>query len=382
MRIWAVSLCCMLLAACATAPAPRPPESLFNDRLFAPPSERISAKDVFALSDEMKRFLATDIAPQLHGKGPRQALIDAIANSGQLKLEYDSMLTRNATQAFAARSGNCLSLVIMTAAFAKALEIPIRYQRVAADETVSRSGDTQFFIDHVNLNLGEKQIDLGTQRRKDLMTIDFLPPEEALGLATQAVTEERIVAMFMNNRAAENLVRGNIDGSYWWARAAIVEDPQFLSAYNTLGVIYRRHGDRTEAEKVFTYALEREPGNTRVMSNLEGLLRETGRAAEANVLASRLAQLEPHPAFSYFDLGMKALNDGNPAAARDLFAKEVDRAPYYHEFRFWLGIAYLGLGDNVRAGKELKLAMDYATTRNEHDLYAAKLERIRTSRLH
>ena len=73
---------------------------------------------------------------------------------------------------------------------------------------------------------------------------------------------------------------------------------------------------------------------------------ETGRTAEANVLASRLEQLEPHPAFSYFNRGMKALQDGNPAAARELFAKEVDRAPYYHEFRFWLGIAYLRLGDD------------------------------------
>ena len=141
MRIWAVSLCCTLLAACATAPTPRPPEDLFNDRLFTAPSERISARDVFALSDEMKRYLDTTIAPQLHSKGPRQGLIDAIANSGQLKLEYDSMLTRNAAQAFAARSGNCLSLVIMTAAFAKALELPVRYQSVSADETVDRSGD-------------------------------------------------------------------------------------------------------------------------------------------------------------------------------------------------------------------------------------------------
>jgi Tfp pilus assembly protein PilF len=380
MRIWAVSLCCTLLAACATAPTPRPPDDLFNDRLFTAPSERISARDVFALSDEMKRYLDTTISPQLHSKGPRQGLIDAIANSGQLKLEYDSMMTRNAAQAFAARSGNCLSLVIMTAAFAKALELPVRYQSVSADETVDRNGDTQFFIGHVNLNLGEKLIDVGTQRRNDLMTIDFLPPEAARGLGTVAVSEESIVAMFMNNRAAEALVQGNVDASYWWARAAVTEDPRFLSAYNTLGVVYRRHGDLAEAEKVFAYVLQREPGNTHVMSNLEGLLRETGRTAEANVLASKLEQLEPHPAFSYFNRGMKALQDGNPAAARELFAKEVDRAPYYHEFRFWLGIAYLRLGDDVRARKELRLAMDYATTRNEHDLYAAKLERIRTSR--
>ena len=381
MRNWAVSLCSLLLAACATAPAPRAPDGLFVDRLFAAPSERISSEDVFALSDEMKRYLSTEIARQVRSQGARQGLIDAIAKTGELKLEYDSMMTRNAAQAFAARSGNCLSLVIMTAAFARALELPVRYQIVRADETVSRSGNIQFFIGHVNLTLGEKSIDIGPGRRNDLLTIDFLPPQQASHLSTRAVAEESIVAMFMNNRAAEAFARGQIDEAYWWVREAIGQDPRFLSAYNTLGIVYHRHGNLAEAERALAYALEHDPGNTRVMSNLVRLLNDMGRVAEGQVLASKLAHLEPNPPFAYFDLGMKALRDGNHGAARDLFAKEVDRAPYYHEFRFWLGVAYLRLGDNDRARKQLTLATEYATTRSEHDLYAAKLDRIRSSRL-
>ena len=50
-------------------------------------------------------------------------------------------MTRNAAEAFDARSGNCLSLVIMTAAFAKELGLPVRYQNVFVDEAWSRSGD-------------------------------------------------------------------------------------------------------------------------------------------------------------------------------------------------------------------------------------------------
>jgi len=34
-------------------------------------------------------------------------------------LEYESRVTRNASETYAARMGNCLSLVIMTAAFAR-----------------------------------------------------------------------------------------------------------------------------------------------------------------------------------------------------------------------------------------------------------------------
>jgi hypothetical protein len=42
-------------------------------------------------------------------------------------------MTRNAPQTFAARAGNCLSRVIMTAAFAKEIGVPIRHPMVLGD---------------------------------------------------------------------------------------------------------------------------------------------------------------------------------------------------------------------------------------------------------
>ena len=381
-RGWVVSLLALLLAvACASAPVSKPTVGLFNDQLFRGPSERISAADVFALNDEMRHYLNVEIAPLLRSQGTRQGLVQAIGKSGQLKLEYDSVMTRNAAQAFAARSGNCLSLVIMTAALAKELELPVRYQLVNADETVSRSGGIHFFIGHVNLTLGDKVTDIGPGRRNDLMTVDFVPPELAGGFSTRPLREETIVAMYMNNRAAEALAAGQLDDAYWWARAAVGEDPQFLSAYNTLGVVYRRHGDLAEADKVLAYALERDPANTHVMANLVHVLEAEGRVTEAKLLARKLEQLEPNPAFSYLNAGMKALHEGDFRQARDLIAKEVDRAPYYHEFHFWLAAAYVGLGETEKARKELALAWQYSTTRNERDLYAAKLDRIRSTHI-
>jgi hypothetical protein len=41
-------------------------------------------------------------------------------------IEYDSTVTRTAAQTYAARAGNCLSLVIMTAAFAEELGLRVR----------------------------------------------------------------------------------------------------------------------------------------------------------------------------------------------------------------------------------------------------------------
>src|SRR5258705_3777402 len=132
---WFLLLLSAMLAACA-APTPSPQEMdrLFNDQAFAPPSVRINAADVFALSPEMKRYLETDVARLVRLRGRQHGLFDALYDRAQLKLEYDAGMTRNASEAFAVRAGNCLSLVIMTAAFAKEMDFTIRYQNVFTDE--------------------------------------------------------------------------------------------------------------------------------------------------------------------------------------------------------------------------------------------------------
>ena len=383
MRTWASLLLCLLLAACAEAPVAQRPDALFNDQLFGTPSERISADDVFALTDEMRSYLNTDMARQFRAKGRQQALVDALYQRGQLKLEYDAAMTRNAAQAFDARSGNCLSLVIMTAAFAKELGLRVEYQSAFREETWSRAGNLYLRSGHVNLTLSRRATDLqGGDASRPPLTIDFLPAEAIGGLRTRSIDEATVVSMYMNNRAAEALVQGHLDDAYAWARAAVAHRPGFYSAYNTLGVIYLRHGDLAQAEQVFSHILEREPANTRVLYNLAAALGQLGRAGEAAEVRRKLAQIEPHPPFYYFNLGIAAMEHDDFRAARDLFAKEVARADYYHEFHFWLALASFRLGEIEPAREHLALAMQNSTTRRDHDLYAAKLAWLRSRGAH
>ena len=381
MRPWPLLLASLSLAACATAPVDQPAASLFHDDLFAAPTERISVADVFAVSDEMKRYVRHEIADQLAIKGRQKGLFDALYDKNQLRIDYDAAITRNASQAFAARSGNCLSLVIMTAALAKEIGLAVRYQRVFTEEAWSRSGDFYFSSGHINVTLGMKNADPRLlQAERNPLTIDFIPPKENRVQHAWDVKEATVVAMFMNNRAAEALARGELNDAYWWAREAMRQDPRFLSAYNTLGVIYRRHGNLAAAEHVLQHVLQREPANADVLSNLALIFHDQGRVSESQALTRRLEQLQPYPPFHFFKLGQAAMRAGDYKAARDLFAKEVDRDAYYHEFHFWLAAAYLRLGEVKRARTHLAAAMENSATRNEHDLYAAKLDRINAQR--
>jgi tetratricopeptide (TPR) repeat protein len=277
------ALAVLALAACATPPGPHAtvPVELFDDTLFGPPTEPVGADRIFALSADMRRYVQTDMAPLVRRHGAQGALVEALYGNGQLKLEYESAVTRSAAEAFEARSGNCLSLVIMTAAFARELGLQVRYQSAYLEETWSRRGSLLLKSGHVNISLGQRIGDHTASAIQYSTTIDFLPPDELRTLKTVEIRESLIVAMFMNNRSVEALVQGRLDDAYAWAREAVRADPWFLAAHNTLGVVYLRRGALARAGAAFEHVLAADPKHTRALANLAEVASRAGRDDEA-----------------------------------------------------------------------------------------------------
>ena len=377
MRTWLLLSLCALLAACA---APRQlaqrPEALFDDSLFAAPSEKVGADEIFRVSDAMRRYLQDpQVEAQLRRKGPQRGLLEALYTSGELKLDYDASTTRNAAQAFDARAGNCMSLVVMTAAFAKEMGVTVRYQSAYLEETVSRRSNLLLRSGHVNVTLGHRLADPRFPVQETTM-VDFLPPDEIRGLRTREIGEQTVVAMYMNNRAVEALVAGRIDDAYAWSREAVRQDPQFLGSLNTLGVVYLRRDALAQATKVFSHVLDRDAENLTALANLAGAYARQGRADDSLAIQLRLAKLEPQPPLHDFNLGLAAMKKQDYRTARDLFAREVARADDSAEFHFWLGMANYGLGDLESARRHVARALEASNGGQDRDLYSAKLEWI------
>jgi Tfp pilus assembly protein PilF len=365
----------LVLGGCAT-PTPEPPHgvtALFADERFAPPAAPVDADAVFELSASMQRYLAGEIAAQVRHKGRQRALVDALVNPAQLRLDYDADRTRTAAEAFDARAGNCLSLVLMTAAFAKAMDLQVHYQSAIVDDTWDRSGSLVLASGHVNVTLGRRLIDDRRGGDTAELTIDFLPPEDLRGLQTRRIGEQTVLAMYMNNRAAESLLRGAVADAYWWARGAVLRDPAFAPALNTLGVVYLHHGEPARADRVFASLLAWQPEHLPALANRAQALQRLRRDAEAEALRQQLARLEPHPPYHFFDLGRAALQRGDLRQAREMFQREVDRAPYQPEFHLWLGVTHLRLGQAERARRHLDQAQQHASSPAERDRLAGKL---------
>jgi tetratricopeptide (TPR) repeat protein len=364
------------LTGCAVVePAPAPPTDVFVDGAFRAPSVPITPDEAFALSPAMRRFAENEMHAEIRQKGLRQGLIDALYTRGRLQLDYDAEATRTAAQAFADRRGNCMSLVLMTAAFARHLGIPVRFNSVYLEENWSRANGLYFVAGHVNISLGRAlQSPQGLVfGDPELLTIDFLPVQQLRSIRSRPIEESTVLAMFLNNRAAEALLEGRVDDAYWWAREAIRTDARWLASYNTLSVLYRRKGLYDRAESTLRLVLEREPENTQAMSNLVLVLSDLGRRQEAQAYADQLAQIQPVPPYKYFDEGVEAMRQGDFAGARALFRKEIARAAYVPEFHFWLGLANYGLGDVSGARGEVAKALENSATAKDRELYGAKL---------
>ncbi|MDE2429308.1 MAG: tetratricopeptide repeat protein [Burkholderiales bacterium] len=367
-----------LLVSCADTSPLQTQQLVLNDQAFTAPAQTIDAEQVFAVTPEMKRYLAENIRLQGGKKTLARKLFEALSTHGQIKLEYDAEITRTAAQAFASRSGNCLSLVIMTAALAKELGLDVEYQNVLLQESWSRNNDLYFASGHVNIIIGSRpNISLDRDGDRQALLIDFLPPDELRGQKSELIDENTVLAMYMNNRAAESLAAHDMNAAYWYAREAVRRAPRLIIAYNTLGVIYRQHGDFALAEKVFKQILQREPDNTLALSNLIEVLRKSGAAGEADRYALRLEHLQPYPPFYYFNRGLAAMQKGEYKKAKMLFEKEIQRDPYYDEYHFWLALAYLRLGEIQQAKEQLVLAQKNSTTHQTLKLYTSKLERIK-----
>jgi Tfp pilus assembly protein PilF len=368
----------LLLSGCAAIPTATADQSLLRDALFTANRPVIDSGSVLRVSPEMKAYLEVEIADQLKNFGNAQGLYSALYSKRQLKLEYDSERTRTALEAFTERSGNCLSLAIMTAAFADELNLPSHFEVVETDENWLRFDDLYITNTHVNLTLGRK---LATVRAGSdsgtFLTIDFSPLTRGLKQKSSPIDRSRILAMYMNNRAAETLVQRHPAEAYWWAREAILQDPTYASAFNTLSVIYRRAGHASLAEAPLQHALKIEPMNVHALSNLKDVLNDLNRTAERDAVARKLKSVVRYEPYHFFDLGRTAFNQQQFQRAKELFSREISRQPYNHEFHFWLARTHVELGDLGSAAHHLANAMDTSTTLQDLGLYRTKLAKLK-----
>jgi len=370
----------LTLAACAGAPplptvlAPPP----LADALFGPPDEPVDAGTLFTLSPAMQAFVHEHLGRPGRQSDTALRLAEALSPGGRLQLRYDDSVTRTPAQAFAQRRGNCLSLAMMAGAFAQALGLDVDYQLVQAPELLERSGDLVLRSGHVNVVLSRPPPrDPWLQPDRLAVTVDFVPPQQLVGLRVRHIDQPTVVAMYLNNRAAEALLAGEPNQAYAWARAAVLQRPDLAAALNTLGVVYQRAALPALADQAFAQALQHDPLLAAALANHVPVLRALGRDDEARASAERLARLEPEPPFQLLDQGRAALQQGDAERALPLFQRAARQLPDLPEAQFWLARAHHQLGQLAQAQQAMARAVELSHRDADRRRYSAKLAWLR-----
>ncbi|GGP52036.1 hypothetical protein GCM10009347_18790 [Shewanella algicola] len=290
--------------------------------------------------------------------------------------EYRDHYTRPAAETVLNRQGNCMSLVVLSAALAEALDVPVEFHDIDVEPIWDRRGGFFLVNGHVNLNLMPPEDNITVLFRGSKMLVDFLPERSLRAYQSKRVNKRQLSAMYYNNVAAEALVKNDYDQAYALVKKAILLNPQFVAAINTLAVIYRHKGYQAEAEQVYRTALQVNPQDLSTLYNLALILGEQDRLIEWAEVHKVLELARINNPFYYFDMAQQAYFDRQYQDALVWYKRAVEKADYRHEFYFGLSRAYWATGEQRLAEKNLKRALALSDVDNKQR-YQSKLQAMR-----
>lgn len=344
---------------------------------FGPRPAIPAASDLFALTDlQIEAFHAFMDAPEARQAGRHRRLYQYIDEfSRQFNYQDDTLV---ASTALATRSGNCLSLAILTTALAQAADIQIGYQLVSDAPVYEMDGQVVLKGVHVRSQLfdpAEMTPGMALLVNRARIVIDYFPTGRERFVAN--LSHEAFVAMYYRNIAAQALGDGDLGRAYWYAHESLRYAPDHEAAINTLAVVHRRGGDPQRAEALYRYGIERADNKLSLMKNYRVLLTGQGRVDEAREIERQLRLVEDPSPYHWLQLARDSYADGDYASAVRYYNRALDLAPYMHEGYVGMAQAHYEAGEFDAAqqamGEAIRRTMRVSTREAyEHKLAALK----------
>jgi tetratricopeptide (TPR) repeat protein len=158
---------------------------------------------------------------------------------------------------------------------------------------------------------------------------------------------------------------------------AIAQAPQYMEAYNNLGIVYFQQHQFSRAESNFRKALELEPEAFEPLVNLGGTLLALDRIDEAIEVNSRAHDTRPQDALATAQLGLSHFLAGQDEDALNylLLTEELDPAHFTNP-QLPLAQIYLRHSEGQAALEELEDFLRYHPDSPEAPSVRATIERI------
>lgn len=322
-------LAALLAAAGAPAFAQEPPAAPAADPASPAPS-------LAALPADEPLPLPFALTPEIEAIGHRLGRLpgstrekaDAIVrfifvDEDGLKFQYRRYPTLTAEQAFHERSGNCLSLVNLFIALARAGGLDAFPVQVEDWAVFSRRDGAVVRSTHVVGGL-----DVGSYAALDqLWTIDFLPGREKAYRKLARITDERHAALHYNSVAVEAMLTGDLAGAERLFAHALSLDPDNAEAWSNYAVLARRTGDLELGVERLERALRADGRFLPALNNMASFHRMAGRHEVAVGYERRALDARLQNPYFLIDQALRRLARGELDGAEELLvrARRIDK---------------------------------------------------------
>lgn len=258
------------------------------------PFTQLPEADPLSAPPELLPLLRIATTREMSTRGKLQKILDFIfrpESEGGLGITYDNSHTRTVSEVLREHRANCISLTALYVASCNLVGIPAHFAEPTNLNRWTRDGRVIRMERHV--------VALVPMFPQGDLVADFLPQlRQRQGVyVVQMLTPERVQALFHSNRAVELLIEDHLDKAMIQADIAVTADPTSNVSWNIRGVVLKNAGLLEQAEADYLKALSLDARDTAAIGNMESLLLENNRPAEAmhyRQLGLELRQKDPY----------------------------------------------------------------------------------------
>jgi arylsulfatase A-like enzyme/predicted Zn-dependent protease len=166
--------------------------------------------------------------------------------------------------------------------------------------------------------------------------------------------KDKIALVNLIKEAGADLKSDRLDAAFERIRTVLAADSDILAAYNVLGNLHVKNGDRAKALQAFQQALAKDPKYRPALFNVAVLYHDLNRPRDAADTLQRLLALDPRDSDVLLKLGQAALDARDAAKAQTFFDQVLAVNPDS-------GDAEAGLGSTALLRDDLATAQRHFT---------------------